>query len=144
MAAIPRGPGGEGAQQIGHGAAHIGVVIARHEAHVMGIAQGPQPGGGQRKLGGQADVEHIPGHHDVVRLVGPHVRHQPRQHIHVMDAIAALPVDVAGQPLADQLARARLRQRSDMGVGKMGDEEAGHGRSVAAQGFDVKGPRNGR
>ena len=60
-----------------------------------------------------------------------HVGDDVRQRAHVMDKRPpASPIEVAGDALADELAPARARQRSDMGVGQMGETKV-HARQYA-------------
>jgi hypothetical protein len=60
----------------------------------------------------------------MVRCLRQHVGGDALQHLHVMDAVAAARViDVARQPLACQLPQLRLEDRSDMGVGEVGEAE---------------------
>ena len=100
-------------------------MVAGHEAHLAaGLAQGAQPGLGQRVLARQREVEDVAGHGDMVRLLVAQVSHDGGQHLHVVRIGAtAFPVDVAGDALADKIAAPGMRQRSDMGVGQMGESE---------------------
>src|SRR5579863_6340228 len=109
-----------------HRIADVGVVIARREAHVDGIAERPEPGRGRGLFGGQADVEDVAGHGDVIGPMPQDVADEAAQQIHVMGAIAAAaPIDIAEAALAHQLDERGFRQRADMRVREMGEGE-GH------------------
>ena len=105
-------------------AAHIDVVIAGNERHVLGGAEAVEPMAPARELLGQRDIGEIAGDRDVVRRLLLQIGDDLVQHGAIMDeAPPAPPIDVAGGPLADKLAPARLRQRRQMRVGEMGEGE---------------------
>ncbi len=107
-------------------ARHIGVVVAGHEADVLGPAESFQKDPGHRPFAGQADIAGVARAGDVVGVLFADVEDQPGQHFHVVHAAsAAMPVIPAGQPLAEQLPQLRTRQRTQMRVGQVGEAEHG-------------------
>ena len=123
---VARRPCRKGAREMRQRRRHIGVVIARREAHVAGRAQALHHRPRQHEFIGQPDVREIAGHGDMIGPLRWNVGDQRVEHAHVVDAgAAALPVDPAGQPLAREIARARPRQGAEMQVGQMGEQE-GH------------------
>ena len=114
--------GTPGARSVNERAAHIGVVIAGHQAHVLRVAQSFQPDAPARELFRQRDIGKVAGASDVVSLLRLQVGDDLGQHAGVVDEAApALPVDVAGQPLIEQLGPVRRRQRRQMRIGEMGE-----------------------
>ena len=112
-------------------------MVAGDEAYLAaGLAQGAQPGLGQRIFPGKREVEDVAGHGDMVRLLVAQVSHDGGQHLHVVRiGAAAFPVDVAGDALADEVAASGMRQRADMGIGQVCENEG--------QARLVKGARGG-
>ena len=87
-------------------------------------AQAFQPVAAARKFGRQRDIGNIAGDRDVVGCLRLDVGDDRRERRRIVnEAALALPVDVAGHALADQLAPARRRQRREMRVGKMREGE---------------------
>ena len=102
-------------------AAHINIMIARHKTHIRRGAQRLQPAPCGRKFGPQANVENIAGHGAMIHLLRPHIGHQRRQNLHVMNKIAAIvPVEKTGEALAEQFGKPGARQGPDMGIREMG------------------------
>ena len=136
LAPVLRGPAG--------GTADVGVVIARHERHVLRVPSVSSQLRRAREFGIERDVHEIAGHRDVVRRLRLHVGHDRVEHVGVVMAVAlAVPVDDAEPALVDQLAQARRRDRAEVRVGQVGEHE--HRPSLAE--FDAQennGARTGR
>ena len=91
----------------------------------MRAAESFQPVAGGRKFGLEADVEDIASHGDMAGALRLEIGDKPVQHVHVVDEMApAGPIDIAGQPFAQQFAFSRSRQRADMSIGQMGKQQA--------------------
>ena len=118
-------PWREGSSEGRQRASGVGVVISGHEADILPrLPERPQPCLGQRILAGQADVEDVAGHRDMIRVLIAEIGDESRQHLHVVGGGAPpLPVDVAGNPLADEIATPRMRQRSDMGIREVSEQK---------------------
>lgn len=115
-----------------HGLAHVGVVVAGHEADPLRGANPPEEGAGGLVLVGEADVDEVAGHRDMIDLGADDVVQQPVENVHaVMLGPAAAPVEVAGQALAHEVAPVRLRQGADVRIGEVGD--ADHGVTLCAR-----------
>src|SRR6516165_7636778 len=72
------------------------------------------------------------GHGDVVRRLRFEIRHDAREHVAAMNEPAlALPVEKAGRTFADELGQSGCRQRSEMGVRQMREDE--HGLDITVQ-----------
>ena len=101
-------------------AAHIGVVIARHQGHVGGRAERIEPGARRRVFVRQRQIDEVAGDRDVVRRLRLEIGDDAREHVRPVDRFAlAPPVDEAGRALADQLDKPRLRQRRKMRIRQM-------------------------
>ena len=101
--------------------AHIGVVIAGDHRHVGWRAERRQPGAADEFLR-ERDIGEVAGDSDGAGRLRFQVGDDLGQHGRIVDeAPPPLPVDVAGQPLADEFAPARRRQRRQMRVGEMGE-----------------------
>jgi hypothetical protein len=99
-------------------------MVARHEADAVARAERVEEGERRLELGRQADMRHIAGAGDVVRLLRQNVGDDQPEDFHVMGvAPLASPVDISGRALADQLAQRELGQRPEMRVGKMRERE---------------------
>ena len=99
-------------------------MIAGDDGHLGGRAQRFQQGAAVHEFLRQRDIGEVAGDRDVVGLLRLQVGDDLAQHLGVVDEAAiALPVDIAGDPLADQLGDARRRQRRQMRVGEMGEGE---------------------
>ncbi len=114
-------PGGE---RLPEHAGHIGVVIARHDGDVLRRTEGLQPFARRDDLAGQADIDEVAGDGDVVRPLRDQIVEQPGQHrsgqrMHA----AAAPVHIAEHPFRGELAGADARQRTEMRIGEMGEDE---------------------
>ncbi len=114
--------------RMAEGGAHIGVVIARHQGHVVWRSERRQEIRGRPELGRKRDVDEIAGHRDVIRRLRLEVGDDVRQHVTAMNQVAlAPPVEIPGCTLAHELVPSRLRQRRKMRIGKM--REGKHSRS---------------
>ena len=128
-------PWRESTGEIGQGAAHIGIVIARHETDILGRTQGFQPFAGELELRRKTNVRNVAGHRDMVWMMGLHVRDDLLKDTHIVDARAgACPVQIAGDTFADEFDPAGTRQRSEMGVGQMGKKNFHAGNLSAPRG----------
>src|SRR5262249_981427 len=77
------------------------------------------------------------GHGDVVRRLRFEIRHDAREHVAAMNEPAlALPVEKAGRTFADELGQSGRRQRSEMGVRQMREDE--HARIIGCQDCDCR------
>ena len=76
------------------------------------------------KFGGQRQIGEVAGHRDVVRCLRLEIGDDLVEHVPaVMLAAFDPPVEIAGRPFAEELRQARLRQRRNMRVGKMREDE---------------------
>ena len=124
-AGIVRRPRDESRGKIRHRCPHISIVIAGNEAYVMRGPERLQPGPGERVFSREANVQNVTGHSDVIGVLRLDVGDERGENVHVMDErAAACPIEIAGEPLADKLPPARPRQRADMRVGQMREDEA--------------------
>ena len=97
--------------------AHIGVVIARHHAHVVGRAEPRQPFPGRREFLLQRDVDEVAGDRDVVGRRGSQVVHQGFQRFGaVAHEPPPVPIDEAERALAGQLAKTRDRHGPEVRI----------------------------
>ncbi len=106
--------------------AHIGVVIARHHAHVVRRAEPREPFPSRREFLLQRDVDEVAGDRDVVRRRGAQVMHQGFQHFGaVPDEAPPVPIDEAERALAGQLAKTRHRHGPEVRIRQMRQHEHG-------------------
>ena len=99
-------------------------MVARHEADPVRGTERLQEDPGGLPLVGQPEIAKVAGAGDVIDTLAVQVSHERAEQVHVVVApAAAAPVHVAGGPLAEELAQARSRQRSDMRIGEMGEAE---------------------
>lgn len=87
-----------------------------------------QPFGGEDELLRQAEIDKVAGDGDVVGLplddiAGEHIEDIAAMH----ELPPAMPIDVAENPLAEEVAPARPRHWAQMDVGKVGEREQGSG-----------------
>ena len=85
-----------------------------------------QPFRGAQEFLGQAEIDEIAGHGDVVGLLLDDVAGDEVEDlapVHVFPP--AMPIDVADHALAQQLAAPGARHRAQMDVGEMGELEQG-------------------
>jgi len=86
-----------------------------------------EQGTGGRIFGLKPDIDEIAGDGDVVGILRLKIGDDGVEHRAIVnEAPPAPPVQVTGDALAEQIARPRPWQRSEMDVGKMGEGE-GHG-----------------
>jgi len=119
------------------GGAYVDVVIARHQGDVARRPKRREPGARRRVFARERDVDEVAGHSDVVRRLRFEIRHDAREHVAAMNEPAlALPVEKAGCTFADQLGQSRRRQRSEMGVRQMRENE--HARIIGCHDCDCR------
>ena len=108
-----------------HRSARISVVISGDETHFVRLPERLEPGGRERKFGLEANVEDIPGHRDMIRLLRMNIGDDGGENVHIMrERAPALPIHVAGNALAEELAPMRAGKGADMGIREMGKEKA--------------------
>ena len=85
-----------------------------------------QPVGGAQELLGQAEIDQIAGHGDVVGLLFDDIAGDEIEDLAPMHVFPpAMPIDVAEHALRHQLAAPHARHRAQMDVGQMGEGEHG-------------------
>ena len=103
---------------------HVGIMIARHHAHIGRPPQGFEPAAGEREFGRERDVDEIARDGHVVRLLAVKIACDGVERIATMDAMtAAPPIDVADEALGREFPHARLRQRPEMRIGQVRQHE---------------------
>ena len=70
------------------GRAHVGIVVAGNDRHILRGAEALKPGSGGRIFGRQRQVDEIAGHRDVVRRACPDILRDPRQQVGAMEEAA--------------------------------------------------------
>ena len=107
--------------------AHIGVVIAGHQRHVVRRAERVQPRARRRVFRQQPDIDEVAGDRDVVGRLRVQVAHQELDPLGAVDPVPGVPpMQIAEHALVGELAQPRPRQRREMRVGEMSENE--HGR----------------
>ena len=105
---------------------HIGVVIAGDGGDAVRRPEMFEPFGRAHELLGEAEIDEIAGHGDVVGgLLGHVARDEIEDLAPVHEFPPAMPIDVAEHALAHQLAALDPRHRAQMDVGKVGEGEHG-------------------
>ena len=95
-------------------------MIAGHNRHIMRIAKQFQPLPGHIDLDVERQVDEVAGHRDMVRARRLDVAHDGVDDAVVQELPAvAVPVDIAGDPLGDEIAIGYIGKRPQMNVGKM-------------------------
>ncbi len=85
-----------------------------------------QPVGGAQELLGQAEIDQIAGHGDVVGLLFDDIAGDEVEDLAPMDVFApAVPIDVAEHALRHQIAPPHARHRAQVNVGEMCEGEHG-------------------
>ena len=108
---------------------HIGVVIAGNGRDPGRRPEIVQPFGGPHEFLGQAEIDEVAGHGDVVGVLLGQVARQAIEDLAPMGEFPpAMPVDETEHALAHQLAALHERQRAQMNVGEVGEGE--HGASL--------------
>src|SRR5262245_5393141 len=103
---------------------YISVVVARHERYVLAGAYVLKPVAPLREFRCKTDIGDIAGDRDVVGCLRLQVGDDCGKGRRIMDeAPLLLPINVAGDAHADQLAPARRRKGGEMGIGKMREGE---------------------
>jgi hypothetical protein len=102
------------------GSADIGIVVARDDGDVLGLADAFQPCARWREFRLQRQVDEIAGHRDVVRGLRADVGDQRVEHLAAVIFVAvARPVQVTQRALAREIAQPRRRQRRQMRIRQM-------------------------
>ena len=116
-------------------------MIARHKTDIARLAEPFHELPCEREFCGKRDVHEIACHGDVIGFLREEIGDDPGQNVHVVRACSApAPVEKAGEPLAREFSQTRSRERPEMGVGNMGQQER-HGPSVSGATVSVKPPR---
>lgn len=122
----------EAALHRGKGASHVSVMIARHDTHPVWRTEFPCHRQGLRELGLEADIDEVAGQGDVIGLPGKDIGDDFREYRHVMDRrTGTVPVERPGHPLVHQVAEFQWRQRANVGIGQVSDQE-GQGTGLAS------------
>ena len=105
---------------------HIGVVIAGDGRDPLRRPKRAQPFGGKHELLGQAEIDEVAGHRDVVGLplddiLGQHIEDVAAMH----ELPPAMPIHIAEHALAEKVAAPRPGHRAQVNVGEMRESEQG-------------------
>ena len=120
---------------------HIGIVIAGDGGDAFWWPKCAQPFSGKHELLGQAEIDEVAGHRDVVRLplddvLGQHIEDVAAMH----ELPPAMPIHIAEHALAEEVATARPRHRAQVNVGEMRESEQG-GRTTSKGGLRIMNRR---
>jgi hypothetical protein len=96
----------------------------RHDRNVIRIAEAFQPVQRGVDLDIEPDIDQVAGHRQMIVIDGAEVVDQRAQGLWpARRTSAAAPVDVAEDAFRGELAPSYVNQRSEMGIGKLGQSE---------------------
>jgi hypothetical protein len=112
---------------VGKRATHIGIMVSRNDAHLVGRANGVNEWNHGGKFALQTNVDEITRQGHVIGALRAQILYQGGERWHVVHITAtAVPVDIAGDSLSGEFQKLRPRQGPKVRIGKMGQYES-HG-----------------